>query len=92
MGLAIVSSHREGDRNSTLGLLCDLAREIENPWDLPTGPGFLVVFGDRMLVIENTSVTAMLELVEENRLALDSSSEEAALLRSLGERYRDRQA
>ena len=47
VGLAIVSAHREGDLRTARELSCVLAEEIQSPWDLPSGSGFVLLTGTR---------------------------------------------
>jgi hypothetical protein len=89
-GLALLAAHRGGDNATAKTLALGLARQVKEPWDLPTEPQFVVVVGTRVVVREEGSVDQMLAIVEDLEGSSDCSADEVALLADLARRYEQR--
>ena len=91
-GLAMASAYRAGDLGSTKAVACELARQVLNPWDLPTVPTFVYRMGKKVIVTEDSAVDSVLEMVHSAQTMSVNTPEETALLKMLAQRYRERRA
>ena len=89
-GLALLAAHRRGDTATAKTLALGLARRVQEPWDLPTVPEFVMVVERSLVVKEEGSVDHMLAIVEGLRGSSDCSTDERALLTGLAQRYEQR--